>query len=473
MKRRRLSFDEKYNALDKLDCGWTVDEVALAFRMSTRSVRELRLKRNSLPPRNKVTKHTLSRKAVSVGKYPQIETKVVEFVVRCRRLNFPVTRDAIRFRAEMERDKMLLIQTMSIEERRQLLEFRVSDGWCSKFLKRHQLKSKVIYGQAGSAEVEKAKSEMAKIRVQLGNYDPSNIFNVDETALFYRLLPRRTYVLEGEDEGELRGTKKMKCKDRVTALLCANATGTSKVPISIIGASKNPRALKNSPNSFNYMHSKKAWLNTHLFEKWLHEVFSTHIRKHTTERIALLVDNASSHQNIVYPKNMDVIRLPPNVTSVHQPMDMGTIRAWKVEYRRIMLRSLLNDIETIVERKQANKNRTKGLNGIQEGYDANMHDVCLMSKKAWDNVSSDTIKRCWVRSHCLPCVMEAEISQSVNTTKQKCSNEQETELLHLFKRFRLHDVQSNGEVSSEEADSWISVEDNDESRVTYIGRNRN
>ena len=208
------------------------------------------------------------------------------------------------------------------------------------------------------------------------------------------------------------------------------------------------------------MHSRKAWLNGELFEKWLHQIFTPNVRKDTTHRVALLVDNASSHQNITVPPNVERVCLPANVTLIHQPLDMGTIRCWKVGYRRIMLRNLLVEVEKISKRRVDNRNRTKGLIGIREGYGPNMHDVCTYSKIAWENVSQDTIRRCWVRARCLPVLHESYISQSIDQTKQKCSRQEEYELRSLFQRLKFEEVQNSGPNNfSTSVQNWVNVED--------------
>ena len=70
----------------------------------------------------------------------------------------------------------------------------------------------------------------------LSRYSESDIFNADETGLYYRLLPDRSHVLKGEN---LAGGKKS--KGRVTILVCANMNGTEKLPLLMIGKSKKPR----------------------------------------------------------------------------------------------------------------------------------------------------------------------------------------------------------------------------------------
>ena len=147
----------------------------------------------------------------------------------------------------------------------------------------------------------------------------------------------------------------MKAKDRITAYICTNSDGSRKVPISIIGLSKKQRAFTCKQPPCKYFHSKKAWSNTQLFERWVHEVFMPFILTFTRDKVARLVDNASSHDKILLPRKIELICLPPNSTSIHQPMGMGIIRAWKASYRRLMLRKVLQHIETVLERRHAKR----------------------------------------------------------------------------------------------------------------------
>jgi hypothetical protein len=64
-------------------------------------------------------------------------------------------------------------------------------------------------------------------------YPDSNIFNADETRLFFRLTPERTQKFKGEKcvGGKLS-------KDRDTVLVCANVDGTKKRKLFVIGKPK-------------------------------------------------------------------------------------------------------------------------------------------------------------------------------------------------------------------------------------------
>ena len=64
---------------------------------------------------------------------------------------------------------------------------------------------------------------------------------MDETGLFYRLLPRYTLLLPDEDDKTVRG-KKIK-KNRITLALCANADGSHKIDLALIGTSKKTACI--------------------------------------------------------------------------------------------------------------------------------------------------------------------------------------------------------------------------------------
>jgi DDE superfamily endonuclease len=68
---------------------------------------------------------------------------------------------------------------------------------------------------------------------------------MDETGLYYRCLPGRSYILTTGDERQIgRGTKAMKAKDHLTLVLCFNATGTCKISPLLIGTSKQTQCFR-------------------------------------------------------------------------------------------------------------------------------------------------------------------------------------------------------------------------------------
>jgi len=61
-------------------------------------------------------------------------------------------------------------------------------------------------------------------------------------------------------------------------------------------------------------------------------------------RIALTLDNFTSHSIQYKPKQMKLIYFEPGLTSHIQPLDAGTIRCFKAHYRRqFCLRAIAQD----------------------------------------------------------------------------------------------------------------------------------
>ena len=76
--------------------------------------------------------------------------------------------------------------------------FKASKGWFHRFQKRRGFTSINLKGEAASADVAAAREypkEFEKI-IRDGNYLPSQVWNVDETALYYKVyIPSESCLL--------------------------------------------------------------------------------------------------------------------------------------------------------------------------------------------------------------------------------------------------------------------------------------
>ena len=132
--------------------------------------------------------------------------------------------------------------------------FKASSGWWEKVRKRNGIgKSVRLHGEAGEVDHEQIKSKIEEIRKDLESYDPDNIYNWDETGLYFQLIPHSTYTARNEERRQVRGAKAQKAKDRVTLITCTNATATHKIPLAIIGKAAKPRCfrVRQSPIPYN------------------------------------------------------------------------------------------------------------------------------------------------------------------------------------------------------------------------------
>ena len=75
-----------------------------------------------------------------------------------------------------------------------------SHGWFNRFKARHNLHNVKVSGEAASADVKAAEEFPGKLAeiIHQGGYTPQQIFNVDETGLYWKKMPDRTYISKEE-----------------------------------------------------------------------------------------------------------------------------------------------------------------------------------------------------------------------------------------------------------------------------------
>ena len=113
----------------------------------------------------------------------------------------------------------------------------------------------------------------------------------------------------------------------------------------VIGKAKNPRCFKNMKKlPCRYRSQRKNWMDSVLFEKWVRDVN----KKFRAERrkVVLIIDNCPAHPIIVNLSHVKLVFLPPNITSVSQPMDRGVIRCLKAHYTKRLVKLILRSLNS-------------------------------------------------------------------------------------------------------------------------------
>lgn len=78
-------------------------------------------------------------------------------------------------------------------------DFAASNGWLDGFKERHSIVFKQPQGEAGDIDLEAVDDwRQSVLREQLGKFSENDVFNVDETGLFWKLLPSKTLAFKGE-----------------------------------------------------------------------------------------------------------------------------------------------------------------------------------------------------------------------------------------------------------------------------------
>ncbi|UYV73089.1 TIGD4 [Cordylochernes scorpioides] len=197
--------------------------------------------------------------------------------------------------------------------------FEASNGRLEKFKARRNIAFKQLHGEAGSVDANSVATWKGGIIPSLlAKYSPQNIFNADETGLFYKRLPNQTITIRGE---KCEGGKKS--KERITVLVCCNMDGSEKLPLLYIGKYRRPRCFHGMNIPSNYHLKKKAWMTGAIFTDWLKKL--DQIFKRRERKILLILDNCPAHQIPEGLQNIEIRFLPALTTSALQPCDMGFV----------------------------------------------------------------------------------------------------------------------------------------------------
>ncbi|OAD71747.1 Homeodomain-like DNA binding domain-containing transcription factor, partial [Phycomyces blakesleeanus NRRL 1555(-)] len=264
-----------------------------------------------------------------------------------------------------------------------------SQGWMEKFGKRHYIKMNRIHGEAGSTDIESLQIDKAAIKEKIEAYSACDIYNFDETVLFYAAPPRTTISCQ-----KFSGWKENK-KWLTVGLLC-NADGTDKwSDILMIGHARRPNCFnKNNKkqeavdHGFSmYHYNSNDWMTRSIFHVFLHR-FDRSMKAQNC-KVLLILDNFSGHIVDYAPTNVELLFLPPNTTSHLQPLDGGIIWAFKAYFKRKQYAKAYQYIG-MIQNDQQNK-----IGAIDKIFEIDQLWAMKWIREAWESVSAKTIENCW------------------------------------------------------------------------------
>lgn len=269
----------------------------------------------------------------------------------------------------------LLAKAKQLADMMNITNFVGSNRFIEGIKRRENISWAKKSGESDSVDKEVVKNWEQTLHNEIKDYAQSDVYNLDETALFYRLLPSKTYAFAGETRF---GQKRL--KDRITLLLITNADGSDRKAI-MIGRSKKPQAFRRiTSKPIDYYNQSNAWMNSKIFAEIVKK-FNEEMKK-KNKNVILFMDSVRSHVQEWDLSNVKVKYFPKNTTSVSQPLDQGIIRSFKANYRKSIICRLINDYEDDLE---------------VTGRNINLFDAMSMIDNSWKNVTNSTIKNCFAK----------------------------------------------------------------------------
>ncbi|CAI5980024.1 unnamed protein product [Closterium sp. NIES-64] len=181
------------------------------------------------------------------GAWPELEQAMARCIANAGPAGVPLTLQTIRDHVA------IMARNMGIPP-----VFRCSIGWVRRALRRQGVRCRAATGEAASADmaaVREAREKVPALLTHLG-YQPRDTFNLDETALWLSVLPRKTY-----SNARIPGRKVS--KERLTVAFLVNTNASHVFRPLVISKARRPHDFRPDydPEAVCYWrHNAKGWM---------------------------------------------------------------------------------------------------------------------------------------------------------------------------------------------------------------------
>ena len=169
--------------------------------------------------------NTNSQRFNSPSKYGRLNEMLFEWFKQAK--NMPVSGPLLQEKATMYAAELGFDQ------------FKASNGWLERWKTKHSVKFYKVCGESGDVDNDLVSDYKEKIKEIVQGVKPEDVYNCDETGLFFRAVSDKSLSLKGD---RCKGGKLS--KERLTVMLACSATGDKLKPL-VIGKSYKPRCFKN------------------------------------------------------------------------------------------------------------------------------------------------------------------------------------------------------------------------------------
>jgi len=220
------------------------------------------------------------------AKHQKVEEALIHWMKQIREKKISLSSDLILQKARH------FAQMLNIDD------FEPTLGYLRGLKRRNGIIFSKKHGESDSVNEEMVKKWFEELSNIIKDYKPEEVYNLDEMALFWRLLPSKTYCFTDESPYGSR-----KSKDRITVVVICNADGSERT-CAMIGKSVKPsafRGIKYFP--IDYYQQRNAWINGSIYEKILKKLNQK--MRSLNKNILLFVDNCRTHLYDIQLSNIE------------------------------------------------------------------------------------------------------------------------------------------------------------------------
>ena len=183
-KRTDLSLEQKYQIIQLLDNKVSQSEVARRYGISQPTVSGIAKKREDIT-RQYESNANPTRKRERTGKAADIEAALAEWFNEARQHGTPLAGSILCEEAE------------DLAKQLGVTDFHASNGWFCRWKERHDIVFIRMQGEKKDAVQPAADHWVTNVLPSLHEaYTDKDIYSADETAFYYRALPKRSLITD-------------------------------------------------------------------------------------------------------------------------------------------------------------------------------------------------------------------------------------------------------------------------------------
>ncbi|XP_053980802.1 jerky protein homolog-like [Hylaeus anthracinus] len=380
-QKKRNTVAKRLEIVQKIEKGVSVEQLIAEYGISKRTVFRYKQTASSIREYAKKAYNTMDLKKRMKLLYEDVDDRLYTWILEKQASGEVLTDTILQNKARAMH-----------EESDGPSKFTASRGWLRCFKRRHNVHMKSLspihVGRPLNTYELAAKTFLKELSAILDKEDISeeNIYNMDETSLMWKALPRKILARERDKKQEIKNIKVR--PDRVSVVFCTNATGTHKLPLLLINKYANPPSIKDCILTLPVIYKTQcnSWINKIVFNDWFKNHFKVSVRQrqmqnHQKGRVLLLIGNCKGHMPIQYKwddAQFKVVFLPPNTCSFIQPLDQGIIAECKRMYKYDLQKRVLQYHE------------------IRQFYaDYNIKDCIDLISNIWNEITAPSIRSSW------------------------------------------------------------------------------
>jgi hypothetical protein len=184
-KLNELTIEKKRELIDKYESkSMNQRDLAVKFNISLGSVSNIIKSKNKLM-NNESSNINKKMKRITNSDNDDLNNLVLEFINTSELKKIPISGPIIKEFA------------LELANNLHLNNFKASNGWLRRLCNKYDIKFNSYSGEAADVDQELIDNWEQQMGILTEGFNPKDVFNFDETALFIRMMPKKSFMKKG------------------------------------------------------------------------------------------------------------------------------------------------------------------------------------------------------------------------------------------------------------------------------------